>query len=281
MAHSDRAMPDWRVTEWHGWVEILLPGEEERVDDRTVTGRVLAVLDAVAAHDGPMSLAELTRVVAVPKPTVRRIASDLCSRRMLQRCDDGGYLLGSRVLELGIRAESQLGLRQAATPYVQELLARTGEIAWITALSGTAITHVDSAYGANRVADIRRRSWPMDVDSPAFQATAIGRLLLASEPELVNRPRARPLRGLTPHTTTSWHRLTDVFQAIRDTGIAFEHEECALGYSCVAIGLYDQNGNLVGILGVTGHTTKLPIQRLIQPLRAAARDITSTLTETG
>ncbi|HEX6356653.1 helix-turn-helix domain-containing protein [Actinophytocola sp.] len=94
------------------------------MDDHTVTGRILAVLDAVADHDGPISLAELTRAVAVPKPTVRRIAADLCARRMLRRCaDDGGYLLGPRVLELGMRAAAQLDLRQAATPYLQDLFA--------------------------------------------------------------------------------------------------------------------------------------------------------------
>lgn len=248
------------------------------MDDHTVIGRVLALLDAVAAHEGPMSLAELTRAVAIPKPTVRRIAADLCSRQMLQRCIDGGYLLGPHMVELGMRAASQLGLRQAATPYLQDLLARTGEIAWIGALSGTTVTLVDSAYSANRADDVRRRSWPMDMYSPAFQATAGGRVLLANEPDLVERLRARPLRALTPHTTTSWARLRTTLEAVRDTGIATEHQECALGFSCVATGLHDQNGNLVGILGVTGHTTNLSIQRLIRPLRTAASDITRTLT---
>jgi DNA-binding IclR family transcriptional regulator len=262
-------------------VEIPVPGEGAQVDDHTVTGRVLAVLDAVAAHDGPMSLAELTRAVAIPKPTVRRIATDLCSRRMLQRCADGGYLLGAHMLELGMRAASQLGLRQAATPYLQELLARTGEIAWIGALSGTSVTLVDSAYGANRAADVRRRSWPMDMYSPAFQATAGGRVLLASEPELVESLRVRPIPALTPHTTTSWSRLTTTLEAVRDTGVATEHQECALGFSCVATGLHDPNGHLIGILGVTGHTTNLSVQRLTRPLLNAARDITRTLTETG
>jgi DNA-binding IclR family transcriptional regulator len=86
------------------------------MDDHTVTGRVLAVLETVAAHDRPMSPAELTRAVAIPRPTVRRIATDLCGRRMLRQGVDGGYLLGP-----GMRAASQSGLRQAATPNMQDL----------------------------------------------------------------------------------------------------------------------------------------------------------------
>ncbi|MEV6984738.1 helix-turn-helix domain-containing protein [Sphaerisporangium sp. NPDC051017] len=73
------------------------------MDDRTVTGRAAAILDAVAAGD-PMTLAELTRAVGIPKPTVRRIAADLMSRRLLARCADGRYRLGVHLLELGVRA---------------------------------------------------------------------------------------------------------------------------------------------------------------------------------
>ncbi|HEX6356652.1 MAG TPA: IclR family transcriptional regulator C-terminal domain-containing protein [Actinophytocola sp.] len=139
---------------------------------------------------------------------------------------------------------------------------------------------MDSAYGANRAADVRRRGWPMDRYSPAFQATAGGRVLLANEPGLLERLRARPVRALTRHTTTSWTRLTATLESVRDTGIATEHQECTLGFSCMATGLRDQNSNLIGILGVTGHTITLSSQRLVQPLRNAARDITRTLTDT-
>jgi DNA-binding IclR family transcriptional regulator len=49
------------------------------------------VLDAVAAHSQPVTLAELVRRTGIPKSTVRRIATDLVAQRMLERCDDGRY----------------------------------------------------------------------------------------------------------------------------------------------------------------------------------------------
>ena len=247
------------------------------MDDHTVTGRVLAVLDAVAAHGGEMSLAELTRAVDIPKPTVRRIAMDLCERRILRRCADGGYVLGAHILELGMRAAARLDLRHTATPYVQDLLARSGEIAWIGALSGSTVTLVDSAFGANRAEDVRRGRWPTDLYSPALHATASGRVLLADKPDLLDRLRSRPLRASTPHTSTSWPRVSASLAAVRDTGIAIEREEYVLGYSCVATGLRSPDGELIGILGVTGHTASLSTRRLIQPLLIAARDITRIL----
>ncbi|MCR3754299.1 IclR family transcriptional regulator [Lentzea californiensis] len=248
------------------------------MDDRTVTGRVVAVLDVVAASEGTVSLAELTRVTGIPKATVRRIAEDLCARRMLRRGAGGGYLLGPHMINLGMRATTQLGLRDAAIPYVQELFARTGEIAWVGACSGMTFTMMDTAYGANRAAAVSRYGWPMDTSHSALVATAAGRLVLAEEPALTDRVRARPLSALTQHTVTSWPKLTAMFDAIRDSGMATEHEQSRLGFSCAAVGLRDRAGNLVGVLGVTGHTATLAVQRLTRPLRTAAEDITRTLT---
>ncbi|MEV6714473.1 hypothetical protein AB0M48_20830 [Lentzea sp. NPDC051208] len=56
-----------------------------------------------------------------------------------------------------------------------------------------------------------------------------------------------------------------------------EHEQNRLGFSCTAVGLRDGAGTLVGVLGVTGRTANLSVQRLARPLRTAAEDITRTL----
>src|SRR5882757_1619212 len=97
------------------------------MDDNTVAGRVVAVLDAVAELGGSVSLAALTRSTGIPKPTVRRIAADLVARHLLEHCENG-YRLGQRLLELGMSAAEQHGLRNAAAPYLQDLFARTKEI---------------------------------------------------------------------------------------------------------------------------------------------------------
>ncbi|WP_433467394.1 IclR family transcriptional regulator [Spirillospora sp. CA-128828] len=243
------------------------------MDDRTVTGRVVAVLDAVAAHGRPVTLAELTREVGIPKPTVRRIAADLVARRMLQRRADGRYLLGPHLLDLGTRAAVQHGLLQAATPHVQDLFARTGEIVWVCQVGDSGVSLMTTAFGVNRASDMRHASWPDDVRSAAFQASALGHVLLADRPGLLDGLRGRPPAPRTPHTTTSWPRFLAELQAVRDTAIAVEHQQSLLGFSCVATGLRRPDGSLIGCIGVTGRTGNLPTRRLTRPLLAAADDI--------
>ncbi|WP_067458011.1 IclR family transcriptional regulator [Actinomadura macra] len=243
------------------------------MDDHTVAGRVVAVLDAVAVRGQPVTLADLTREVGIPKPTVRRIAADLVARKMLQRCADGRYRLGTHLLDLGTRAAVQHGLLQAVTPYVQDLFARTGEIVWVCLTDGSAVTFMASAFGANRAPDMQRTCWPQDFRSAALQSSALGRVLLADRPDLLEELRGRPPVPQTPHATTSWPRFLAGVQAVRDTAIAVEHQQCLLGFSCVATGLRGPDGSLIGCIGITGHTGSLSTQRLTRPLLAAAHNI--------
>jgi DNA-binding IclR family transcriptional regulator len=248
-------------------------GGEEGRDDRTVTGRVVAVLDAVAAHGEPVGLADLTREVGIPKPTVRRIAADLVARRMLERGSDGRYRLGPHLLDLGSRAALQQGLLTAATPHVQDLFARTGEIAWICRISDGSISFMTMAFGANRAPDVRRGEWANDPRSAALQRSALGRVLLAERPDLLDGLHGRPPAPQTPRGTTSWPRFLDELKAVRDTAIAVEHEQCHLGFSCVATGVRDPGGALIGCLGVTGRTGRLSTRSMARHLRVAAEDV--------
>jgi hypothetical protein len=50
------------------------------VDDHTMVGRALAVIEAVAAHGPPIALAELSSLTGNPKPTTHRIVNDLVTR---------------------------------------------------------------------------------------------------------------------------------------------------------------------------------------------------------
>lgn len=242
------------------------------MDDHTVTGRVLAILDAVSSHQVPVPLAELTRRTGIPKPTVRRIAEDLTARGVLER-DTDGYRLGGRIVDLGARAAVQHGLRYAAIPYVQDLFARTGEIAWICALVGDSIALVDHAFGRNRAEELRRGSWPLDHHNAVFASTAAGRVMLAERPDLVDELNARPIAPLTPYTVTPWPMLRAALGVVRDTGVAVEHDQCRIGFSCLAAGIRGTDGSLLGIIGLTGRSGRLPTARLTPALLAASSDI--------
>ena len=248
------------------------------MDDHTVTGRVVAVLDAVAALDDAATLAALTRRTGIPKPTVRRIASDLVTRGLLVRHADR-YQLGPRLLEFTSHAARQQGIRHAAIPHVQDLFARTGEIVWVSAFTDTSNALLHSAFGTNRAADMQR-PWPNAIRSPGFLTTAAGRILLTDRPELAEHLHTRSLPRLTPYTLTHPAKIATAIKTARDTGIAIEHEESLLGYSCIAAGVRGPDQRVIGVIGVLGRVGNFTAERLTRPLLAAAADVEHTLRQT-
>lgn len=250
------------------------------MDDHTVTGRVAAVIDAVADHNHAVSLARLTLLTGIPKPTVRRIAADLVARGLLDRCDDG-YLLGGRLLDWGARAAAQHGLRVAGTPHIHDLFMRSGAIAWVYALTESAVVPVSHAFAARHAAVVRAVGMPMARDSPYLPQVASGRILLAHDGDLLARLRTGPLAVPTRHSAPSWARLGRELDVVRDTGVAVEHEQGTLGYSCLATGLHAPDGVLIGMIGVTGPSGTLAAHRLTGPLLTAADSVSRAIAADG
>lgn len=243
----------------------------DRMDDHTVAGRVVVILDAVARLGGGTSLAALTRATGLPKPTVRRIAADLVARGLLQRCEDG-YRLGPHLLQLGVHAAEQQGLRGAVTPHIQDLFARTGEIVWASAFTDTTNAIVSHAFGSHRAADMRR-PWPTAIRNAGFLASAVGKIVLADRPDLAAEVRSHPLPRLTRYTPTNWAQVSRTIEGVRDGGVAIEHEQTMLGYSCIAARVLGRDGNAVGAIGIIGRTGSFVAERLTRPVLDAASAI--------
>jgi DNA-binding IclR family transcriptional regulator len=234
----------------------------------------MAVIDAVADLDGAATLANLTRRTGLPKPTVRRIAADLAARGLLQR-RDGDYRLGPRLFELGQRAAAQHELRNLAQPYLQELLARTAEIAFVLVFTESTSLLLDSAFGHNRASDMQL-PWPTEIHSARFSNSAAGRLLLADRPHLVDSLKRQPLGRPTRYSLTAWPQLSGSIQAARDNGFAIEMEQSMLGYNCISAPIRDASTHAIAALGVLGRTNFAPA-RITHHLCSAASAVEQSL----
>lgn len=82
-----------------------------------VLDKAVAILDALEA--GPLGLGDLVAVTGLARPTAHRLAMALEHHRLLDRDDDGRFMLGSRL--------ARRSLEQAARPALEELRDATGE----------------------------------------------------------------------------------------------------------------------------------------------------------
>jgi len=238
----------------------------------TVLGKVVAVLFSFRMDEGSVPLAEFARRTGIAKGTLHRLLGDLVDARLLDRREDG-YRLGNRVFQLGMRASVERGLLEVATPFMEDLYERTHETVHLGVLDGDAVVYV-AKFGGHRQVDVPSRVG----GRMPLHCTAIGKVLLAwSTPELSARVLTGQLARRTPRTVTAPGLLRRQLERIRETGIAFEHEESAVGVVCVAAPILDAEGEPMGAISVSGPVTRFRPESAVPSLRAATAGVSAVV----
>lgn len=199
------------------------------------------LLDALADHGGPATLDELTSKVGEPRSSVHRILTTLVNERVVYRAEPrGGYRLGPRLVDWGSAYLRTIDLfeefQRVARPVVGDI-NETLQLAVLDWPDVVFVARVDSTRQVRLVTEIGRRI-------PAY-ASAAGKVLLASRPELVER--YGQYRPLTARTLRSTEALQDELERVRRQGFAEESEETAEHLCCVAAPVVGSDGAMAAV----------------------------------
>jgi DNA-binding IclR family transcriptional regulator len=242
------------------------------VDLGTVLGKVVTVLFAFRAEDHGVTLAELGRRTGLPKGTLHRVVTDLVDVRLLDRAE-GRYRLSGQVFQLGMRASVERGLLEVATPFMEDLYERTHETVHLGTLDGDGVLYLAKIGGHRQATAPSRIGGRMPL-----HCTGIGKALLAfSPPELFAGVVAAGLERRTPHTVTAPGLLHRQLERVRETGVAFEHEESAVGIVCVAAPVLDADDRPLAAISVTGPAIRFRPDAAATAVRAAASGVAAVL----
>lgn len=245
---------------------------DHHLDERSVLGRALLILEAFGVEDQAVGLSELTRRTGLPKATVHRMCRDLVTARLLSAAPEG-YRLGRGLFELGMRAATERTLLEVAVPFLQDLFARTRETVHFGVRDGDEVVYI-SKIGGHRQARAPSR---IGGRMPLY-CTAIGKALLAhSGPETIDRILAGPLIRRTPRTVVAPGLLRIQLTQILERGVAFEHEESAPGIVCVAAPVLSSDDRPLAAISVTGPVTRFHPESHAASVQAAAAGVASIL----
>ncbi len=114
---------------------------------RSVTSRALAVLGAFDSGHRRLTLSELAARADLPLTTTHRLVKELVDGDALVRRDDGTYVVGSRLWDLGPLATVHVELRQVASPFLQDLFAATRDTVHLAVRDGAQTLYVDRLSG--------------------------------------------------------------------------------------------------------------------------------------
>jgi DNA-binding IclR family transcriptional regulator len=234
----------------------------------SVLGKARLILEAFDTENAELSLTDLVRRTGVAKASVYRLARELTAWGVLER-NGTRYHLGLRLFELGQLVPRQRILRQAALPFMEDLLMATQETVHFAVREGLDVLYIEKIIGHRGLREQSRVAGRLPLHS-----TATGKVILAYSPTaLFDEVVKEGFTAHTRHTTMSVALLRKQVDRVRLEGISVEREEVRLGYLSTAVPVFGGRGMLAGALSITGPTTRLHVDRVAGALRTAAAGI--------
>lgn len=250
--------------------------------ERTVA-KAFKLLEALAAHDRPQRVTELSRELGMVKSNVYRLLRTLIELGYVRQDEDGLYAASLRVWEVGARTLSHIPVLRAAGDHMKRLAATTGEEVNLAILDGPEVLFLAAVETIHAP-----RLRPVVGQRAPACSSATGKAMLAHQPEAVIRAAVRHAELALPRFATTWERLRAELAEVRRLGYAMNLSSWRLGVHAVGARIVLTDGTTVGAICVTGPAERLVAKRLrslsqpvIDAAGAIALDIDYAATSAG
>ena len=233
--------------------------------------KAFALLQAMVDQGDSLTLAELSRIGGIPKPTAHRLLFNLSDLGMVQEDGRGAYSLGPQCLVLGSAFLDGLDLRREARGVLGELMEKTGETCHLGVKDVDRVVYIEKVESPQAV---QLRSG-VGFTAPLY-STALGKVMLAYGDEAdVEHLVVQGLEKRTPNTIVDAREIRTEIQKVRELGFAVDNVENEEGIRCVAAPVLDHRKEVVASISLSGPEYRIPLERLeelvIEVKAAAAR----------
>lgn len=252
------------------------PVVEDTLDERASGSaeRSLRLLALLADEGRPLSLAELTQLLGLPKGTVHRLCTNLTATGFLARdADERMFTVGPSLRRLAFDTLNHGTLRGLRHSVLTSLVRDVGETCNFTTLEGTEVLYLDRVEAR----------WPLrltiDVGAHVpLHCTASGKLLLAFLPKRQRDTVIKriPLTRMTPATITDPEVLRTECDVIVERDYARDAEEFVAGLNAVSVPVRDKEGMVRATIAVHAPTARMTMEQAesrLPLLRQAAAEM--------
>ena len=209
--------------------------------------RALALLDRLAAQREPMSLAQLTAELALPKSSVHGLCNTLMSFGYLRRQPDGAFLIGPRVMSLAEAFVSGTDVAQEFSALWADAGAAPEETVVLSVLNGTDALYVAVRNSARPLG----LAFNVGMRLPAYLSGSGKAMLAYQTPDAVRKIFAD---GLHTHLTRKGPRelesLLKELAQTRKRGYSVDDETVREGVYSFGAPVFDAAGNAVAGVAV-------------------------------
>lgn len=239
--------------------------------------RALRVLDCFKPDTPELRLIDISRDLEISKVQALRLATTLEMGGFLTRDPRTKYYrLGMRLFQLGMVVQQQSELQRVAHPFLQELVAQSGETARAMVPDRLGPTCIDLVESPRRYRVFGTLGGPR----PWHAGTSTKLLLAYQSEERREEILARPLTRFTPQTTIDPDQLRIQLAKIRANGYHISASDLEENATAIAAPIYDRAGEVVASISVSGPTDRIQKtgeESVLRWVLAAAGDISRSL----
>ncbi len=239
--------------------------------------RALHILQIVAEADG-LTLTEIANLAEIAPSTAHRLLMTLQGRGFVQIDDElGNWVVGVGAFGVGMSFLRSRKLVTMGRRVMHELMESSGETANLGVEEEGEVVFISQVETHEAM-----RAFFRPGRRGAVHASGIGKALLAAMPEERIRAliEARGLKAFTANTLTSAKSLLADLREIRARGWSLDNEEHTLGMRCIASVVYNEYGEAIAGVSISGPTVRITDKRLAElgeQVRKASLDITAAI----
>ena len=238
--------------------------------------KAFEVLEVFERKWRPLGVTELARETGQPKSSLHRVLTTLVHAGVVEQNEDGLYHPTLKLWRIGNLALSEIDLVQVAHPRLEALCKAADETVHLAVSEpGGGVIYLSKVESPRSI----RVQTQVGRVNPSW-CTSTGRMLLAHDPDMLERVLALPKTQHTPLTETDPDRLRDIIAKTGVEGISILKGENHPEMGGISAAIRDHTGEVVAAVGLGIPLFRLDdalIQRCAPLVRAAAADISHDL----
>jgi len=237
--------------------------------------RALTLLELLGEDAEGYRLTDLAARAGLSPSTVHRLLTTLERKRFVQFDQtDGMWHVGRQAFQVGSTFARQRNFVAPALPYLRRLRDQTRE----TANLGVAVDGQIIFLAQVESREIMRAITRVGGNTPMVNS-GMGKALLSTfaPADVTAIVSSYGMPKLTPHSLTRASELRDALSSVRQLGYAIDDEEFQTGLRCIASPVFDQNGEALCAISVSGLAQRLSDER-VAIIGPAVRDMALQLT---
>jgi DNA-binding IclR family transcriptional regulator len=218
--------------------------------------RLLTIMEFMAQQSEPCRLTDIATALNLNASTTLRFLNTLVQTGYVAQDElTNRYYLTYKICSLAEKQMEKLKKWSTVRPDMEQITKLFGETCCLGIEKDGKVIYVEVVESP----DSMIRSMQRIGNVAPMYCTGIGKLLLTnySEDELDNMIKEADLQRFTDQTITTKEKLKKELMKVRDTGRAYDNQECEIGARCVALPVRDSSGKIVAGISVTGPAVRL------------------------